>query len=464
MRKRVLIFATLTTIAYGAIAQSDTSAFNLQQAREYALKNSPLIKNAQTDLAVARKKIWETTAAGLPQVNGQASYNDMLNVPTTLIPDFISPAIYGVLVKTGVITPSQIPTGPTQYFAAKFGTQYNASYSIQASQLIFSGSYIVGLQASKIYYQLSNNSLIKNQEDIMDNVTSSYYLVLVANESIRILDSSNKVINKSLNDLEAVLAAGMADETDVEQLKITSLNIKNTLSRLQRQAEVASRLLKFQMGKNIDSPITLTDKLDDILNQINFATALTDTFNVENNIQYKMLTTQERLTELNVNLQKAAFLPTVGGFFTYQKNAMGDKFNVFEASQKWYPTKIIGISINIPIFSSGQRLMKVQEAKLELEKIKTTKSQAGEGLKMDYINARNSYLNNYENYLSTKESYQLSEKVYNRWQVKFQEGVSSSAELSVQQNQYLTAQSNYYNSIFELLSAKVKLERMLNQK
>ncbi len=466
MRKvsKMKMLMLLLMLGSGSVfSQNDTLVLDLKQAQSMALSNNQNVKNAQIDLKIAKKKIWETTASGLPQVSGQISYNDMLDIPTTLIPDFISPAVYGVLLQEGLISPSQMPSGETQYFAAKFGTQHNASYKIQASQLIFNGAYIVGLQASKIYYQLSDQSYIKKNQEAVDNVTSSYYLVLVAHESIRILDSSYQTIEKSAGDIEQIANAGLADETDAEQLKVTAMNIKNTLQRMKRQAEVSERLLKFQMGVDLDKPIKLTDNLDNLLGQINFASVLADTFNLEQNINYKLLETQEKLTRLNFQREKSSFLPSVVGFFSYQKSAMRSEFDIFDSNKPWYPTKVVGLTIDIPIFSSGQRLMKAQEAKLELEKMKNTKEQAAEGLKMEYSNARNAYLNSYESYLQNKESYALASKIYDRWQIKFKEGVASSMELTTQQGQYLTAQANYYNSIFELLSAKVKLERMLNQ-
>lgn len=444
-------------------SQNDTLILDLIQAQQMALSNNQNVKNAQIDLKIAKKKIWETTAIGLPQVSGQVSYNDMLDIPTTLIPDFISPAVYGVLLQEGLIPPSHMPSGEPQYFAAKFGTQHNASYKLQASQLIFNGAYIVGLQASKIFYQLSDQSYIKKNQEVVDNVTNSYYLVLVAHESIRILDSSYQTIEKSAKELKQIADAGLADETDAEQLNVTAMNIKNTLQRMKRQVEVSERLLKFQMGIDLDKPIKLTDNLDKLLGQINFTSVLADTFNLEKNINYKLLETQEKLSKLNLQREKSNFLPSIVGFFSYQKSAMRSEFDIFDGNKPWYPTKVIGLTIDIPIFSSGQRLMKVQEAKLELEKMKNTKEQAAEGLKMEYSNARNAYLNSFESYIQNRESYALATKIYNRWQLKFKEGVASSMELTTQQSQYLTAQANYYNSIFELLSAKIKLERMLNQ-
>jgi len=466
MRKLSKMKVLMLLLMFGTgrvFSQNDTLVLDLKQAQSMALSNNQNVKNAQIDLKIAKKKIWETTASGLPQVSGQISYNDMLEIPTTLIPDFISPAVYGVLLQEGLISPSQMPSGESQYFAAKFGTQHNASYKIQASQLIFNGAYIVGLQASKIYYQLSDQSYVKKNQDAIDNVTSSYYLVLVAHESIRILDSSYQTIEKSASDIEQIANTGLADETDAEQLKVTAMNIKNTLQRMKRQAEVSERLLKFQMGIDLDKPIKLTDNLDNLLGQINFASVLADTFNLEQNINYKLIETQEKLTKLNFQREKSSFLPSIVGFFSYQKSAMRSEFDIFDSNKPWYPTKVVGLTIDIPIFSSGQRLMKAQEAKLELEKMKNTKEQAAEGLKMEYSNARNAYLNSYESYLQNKESYALASKIYDRWQIKFKEGVASSMELTTQQGQYLTAQANYYNSIFELLSAKVKLERMLNQ-
>jgi len=456
-------FLIISTLLLSINLYSQPEQFSLVQAREYALKNSPLIKNADIDIDIAKKKIWETTAMGLPQLSGALSYNNMIDVPTTLLPDFISPAVYGVLMKEGLIMPGQMPTGEPQYFPAQFGTQHNASWNFQASQLIFNGAYIVGLQASRIFLNISKQSHIKTTYQIIDNVSSSYYLVLIADESVKILESSYNNLLKSLNEMQKMKEVGLIEETDVDQLKITTVNIKNTINNLNRQSEISKRLLKFQMGMPLDKEIELSEKLDDIILTINFNSLINDEFIIENNIDYQLLLTQEKLISLNLKRENTTFMPNVVGFYTYQKSAMRNSFDIFEKDKDWFPSSILGISIEVPLFSSGLRLAKVQQAKLELLKIQNTIEQLSDGLQIEYDVARNSYLTAYESYLASKNNYELSLKIYERWQVKFKEGLASSAELTMQQNQYLTAQSNYYNSIFELLSAKIKIERLLNK-
>lgn len=465
---------TLTRVLYGVCliitaqtmaqtAQKESKAFSVKEAQDYAVKNSYQVKMSAMDVDIARKKIWETTAIGLPQVKGSASYNDMLDIPTTLLPDFISPAVYGVLLKEHLISPSQMPDpSQMQYFPAKFGTQHNMSLDLTASLLLFNGAYIVGLQASRIYLDLSKQSLEKSEKEIKLNVTKSYYLVLVAKENKTILDSSYAVIQRTLSEIEAMNKQGFVEETDVDQMRITASNLQSTLNMLTRQIEIAERLLKFQMGIELDQPITLTDNLETILAQTNLSALGETPVDIKSQPDYKLALTQEKLSYLNLKREQTTLLPTLTTFFTRQEKAMRNEFDIFKSGKDWYPTTIFGVGLDVPIFSSGSRISKIQQAKLAYHKSQVLRTQIEEGLKLDVLQSKNEYSVAFEKYLNMRQSYELAKKIYNRTLIKYKAGVAGSFELTQANSQYLTTQSNYYNALLELLNAKVKLDKVLN--
>jgi outer membrane protein len=450
-------------------AQNNQSgAFSLKEAQEFAVKNSYSTQNSTYDIDAAKKKIWETTAIGLPQVSGSIQYQNMLDIPTTLLPDFISPSIYGVLIKEGVRdangNPITMPQGGSQLFPAKFGTQHNTTWGISASQLIFNGSYIVGLQASRVFLELSKNKLEKSENDIRESVSQSYCLVLVLQESQQILDSTLKNINRLLYESKETLKQGLVEEISVDQIQLNVSNISNMVSSLKRQRDAAEKLLKFQMGIDVDAPITLKDNLGNILNQSKPESVLGTKFDITRNAEFKLMKTQEELSKLNLKNAQASFLPTVSAFFSYQKKAMGDNFDVFKSSTSWYPTTVVGLNIDIPIFSSGSRISKVKQAKIAYLQTQVSCKQVEQGLLMQEFQARNEYNNTLETYYKEKDNLALATKIYNITTVKYTEGVASSMELTNAQNQFLSTEQSYYSAINSLIAAKSKLDKILNIK
>jgi len=455
-----LVFSLKFNYAQDTIVQK----FSLKEAQAYASKNNYTIKNAIKDINIARGKIRETTAIGLPQVSGSVSYNNMLDIPTMMLPDFLTPSIIGTNVRYGVLPSSYLDS--ISYGAAipvQFGTQHNASFSASISQLVFNGEYIVGLQAAKIFLELSQKSLTKSEMDIKEMVAQSYFLVLVAEENKKILKINYENLKKTLSETKEMYNEGFVEETDVDQLQLTTTNLKNILASVERQTKVAYRLLKFQMGLDLSQKIELTENLEDILNQANIQLLFVQEFDINGHIDYQLLKTQEGLSILNLKRQKSAYLPSMAAFFSYQKSALRREFDFFESGKDWYPTTILGFQLEVPIFSSGMKHFKVRQATEELDKIRNTKLQVEQGLLLEVEQARNDFSTAQEKYFNEKENMELSKKIYDKTLLKYQEGVSSSYELTQTQSQYVNTQSNYFNSIFEFLNARSKLEKILTK-
>lgn len=425
---RLLIALLLMGGSLMAQQQDSTMSFSLQEVQNYAITHSKTVENAKLDVNIAKKKVWETTTIGLPQVKGSVNYQNIFDVQTI-----------------------QIMGGPP----IEMGVKENITYDVTVSQLIFSGEYIVGLQTSKVFKQLSQQGLRKSEADVKELVTQTYYLVLVAQENKTILESNLENVIKILEEVTKMHEAGFTEDTDVDQLRLTVSNLKNALSSINRQVEVSKRLLKFQMGLELGQEINLSENLEAIVENANVDVILSQQFSLDDHIDYQLLSTQERLSLMSYRREKTTFLPSIAAFYKYSGQKDEPAFNFINPN-------MIGVSVSIPIFGSGQKIVKVQQAKMALEKAQNTKAQVAEGLLLGVQQAKSDAQSTLETFYNEKENLELTQRIYDKTAIKYKEGMSSSLDLTQAHNQLLTTQGNYFKSIFELLNAKNKLNKSLN--
>jgi outer membrane protein TolC len=476
MKKIAILTGAVLLLATTVIAQTDsTMQLSLIQAKEYALQNSPVMKNARLDIENAKRKIWETTAIGLPQVNSKLSYSYMITLSSTIeqFNSFSSIGnsfgdLYGMVgMLAGQAGNVQVLNMLDSISNASAGSgeestvstddlRWGLTWDITATQLIFSGAYLVGLQTSKTFSNLTEIALTQSELDLKQNVASAYYLVLIAEENFRVIDSTCQSTEKLLNDLKAMNKSGFIEETDVDQLRLTLSNLQNTRALLERQIGIAYNLLKYQLGIDFGTKLVLTDKIEALAGEQEIAGLALQSYSYENNPQYQMLETQEKLSKLNVNFNKSTYLPDIAAFYQHQENFNDKAFS-------FTPPDMIGVAMNIPIFGSGMKRAKVQQAKIQLEKVRNSKEQAAGGLTLDYEQSRANLLNALDKTKTNRENMFLAKRIYGRTLIKYQEGLSSSLDLTQTQNQYLMAQSNYYSALIELLNARAKMEKLLNQ-
>lgn len=460
---RIILTAIVAICSSLAMGQKDSSmAFTLSDARQYALTNSPLVKNAALDMEIAKKEIWETAAVGLPQVSSKFSYTYELTVPDA-IKQFSGLSSLGSWMYNvdNYLAGSSgnpyfghipAPSGTTTAISDK-EMRWGMTYDITASELIFSGAYIVGLQTTRVFKELSEIGLSKSQNDIIEQVNNAYFLVLIAQENKDILDSTYNNTSKVLDYVKGVFAQGLIEETDVDQMELTLSTIKNSKDLIERQLEVAMNLLKFEMGLDLATKIKLTDNLNILINTGDLSALALKEFNVENNSDFKLIETQENLSKLYLKLQKTYFLPDIAGFYSHQ-------FNFNNKALTFTPPDMLGVSMTIPIFGSGMKLARIKQAKLALEKSTNLKTQVELGLKTNFSDAQSSFITALNNYQTYKKNVELSQKIYKRNIVKYQEGLIGSLELTLAQNQYLQAEATYFTSVINLTSSQSKLEKL----
>lgn len=459
MNKTIWILAFMIVFGNFSSKAQNEYVFSLDEAIQYALENSHDIKNAKTDIEIARKKVKETTAIGLPQINAKISNTNYIDIPTQLMPDFISPAIFAVNEDYFGLTPTT-PQGESQYFPVQFGTKHNISADLSVAQLIFNGSYIVGLQAARTYLEQSKVQFEKSKINTRETITKAYVLVLVTQKNKSILDSTLTGLKEMAFETREIFKQGFIDDINVDQLDLMVSDLGANMLYINSQIEVTQSYLKLSMGMPLNDKLILADKIEDLIPGFKEASLLLQEFNITHNIDFRVMSNQKDLLKLALKNEQATYLPSISGFFNAQTNAMRDTYNFFNGDEKWYPSTVWGIQMDIPIFSSGSRNSKVKQAKLNLQKLMEADRQLKKGLTIEEKNAKSIFKNSLMVHDNKIQSHQIAKKIYYKTSVKYKEGMTSSLELLQAYNQYLSSEADYINSIVELVNAKMKLEKL----
>lgn len=452
MRKFFLLFILAFTVA-GLSGQDNKNVIRLSitEAQDYALQNNRTVQSSRIDIKSADKKIKENLAQGLPQVNVQANYLHQFVVPHLSF----GPVLDVTSLPDGPVTKSDIIDAYKSSPPISLGVKDNTTIDFTVSQLIFSGSYLVGLQATKVLKEVTEKSLVRTENQTRESVAGTYYLILVLTENARLLKTSLKSTDQTYNDLVKMNEEGLNEETDVDQVKIGRSNIQTLINSLESQRDISVKLLKYQLGVSFDQNIELTDSLPGIIREGNVQYLATPVFDVKNSVDFQLASTQEKISGLMLKLEKSKYLPTLSGFYRHEEQTNKPSFN-------FAVKDVVGGTFVLPIFTTGMRNARVSQAKFDIEKSRLARENAEQGLIMEFETAHSNYQTAYSNFLTNKESMDLAKKVYDKTVIKYKEGVSSSFELTQNQSQFLTAESNYYNSVLSLLNAKAKLDRILS--
>lgn len=441
MRNILLIILLLPKVLFA----QEPLKFSLKEAIDYAKENSYAILNANDDIAAANKRVWETTTMGLPQINAAINYQNFIKQPVQLIP-------------------AEFFGGQAGEFAEiSFGTKQNMNATATLTQLLFNGSYLVGLQSAKVYLKISESIQEKTKLALKETVTNAYAGVLLNQESILILEKNIKILEKNLADTKEIVKNGYAEEQDVEQLQLTLYQVNNELRNLKRLEASNLNMLKYVLGITIDTRISLTQNLSELASNYSLTDLVTEEFDYKNTIDYKMAENNTRANELLVKLEQSKALPSLTAFVNYGMAAYGEEFKFLTKDQKWFDSSLFGVSLNVPVFSSLKRSAKTQQAKIGLQKAERAEVETSQKIKLQHQTALLNYQNALENFQTTKESLALAERIEKKENIKFFEGVSSSFQLSTAQNQLYSQQQTYLKAIFNLISKKVALEAVLNK-
>jgi outer membrane protein TolC len=441
--KNKLLFASILSLLFsGLISMAQESSelnLSLQEAQEFAIQHNKMVISAKLDAKASKAMLWETISMGLPQISSSAGITDNLKQMVFLIPDFF-----------GGHPENKIPI--------TMGSQYNASVGLQASMLLFNAPYYIGIETAKLAGKIAETNVKNTELDIREAVTSAYYLILISQESLMILDSNLVNLQETLKSTRAMYSAGMAEATDVDQMASNVTMVENSRSSLERTIELNYNLLRFQLGVESDTRIILKETLEDLTKQINVETLLSQEFSYIDNLNYKLIDGQEQLSILNLKTQKAQVLPSLAGVFTTTKTGMGDKMS----EMNWYNSSLVGLQVSVPIIASGQRYINIKRAQIDLEKARNTKDMISDQLKLEEKQLRYNLVNANLQYKSQKDNVEVSKRVYTSMENKFRQGMASSLELTQANSIYLQAENNYVSALMNLLQTKLAFDRLLN--
>jgi outer membrane protein TolC len=339
-----------------------------------------------------------------------------------------------------------------------FGSQYNSGASIQASLLLFNAPVYIGIETTKLATKLNQENLTKSELDTKESVSTAYFLILVSEKSLQIIDGNIKDLNETLKSTRAMFSAGMAEATDVDQIVSNLTMVENSRSSLQRTIELNYNLLRFQLGVNAETSITLTQTLEQLTAEINVEALMEQQFDYKQNVSYKLTEGQEQMSALALKSQKASVLPTLAGYYTYGTNGMGDEIG----DQQWFPNSSVGLQLSIPIFASSQRYHSIKKAQINLEKARTTKDMVTDQLLLQEKQLRYNLVNANMQYKTQRDNTEVAKRIYTSMENKFKQGMASSLELTQSNSLYLQAENNYITALMNLLQTKLALDKLLN--
>ena len=439
MKQKLWLFF-LGVSCLGFQAQEKSMRISLDEAIAFAIENSYNTKASKNRISSAKETVRETSATGLPQLNASFDYQNFLKQPVSLA-DFDDDGIDEQFV---------------------FGKKQNLSASVTLSQLIFDGSYLVALQASKAYLKISEQANEKTEILTREAVVNAYGTVLVAEKSLDILAGNVNILEKNLHDAQKIYENGFNEQEDVEQLEITLGTLKNQRNNLERMKSIAYQMLNLALGNPISTALVLTDSLDTLTTSNIDLGLISETFDFSNHIDFKIAANDRESKRLLMQLERSKALPSLSAFVNYGNQAFSDSFSFFNGRQQWFDSSLLGVSLKVPIFSSFARKSRTAQARIALETADVRLEETKQRLSLMAQKAKNEYQLSVENYTTAKRNVRLSERIEKKQRIKFFEGISSSFDLLQAQNQLYTQQQNYVQSMLDVIAKKIALENALN--
>ncbi len=451
MKHYLIILSLLCLIHFEGKAQlvppgNQTYSFTLQDCINYAYEHQDTVINAALDVKSTEYRIKEIIGGGLPQINAGALFQDYLKIPTTLLPADAFPT-----------APGANPAPPGTFIPVKFGVKYQSNLTLDVNQIIFDGSYLVGLQARNTYRELSKRNYSRSKIDANVNVTKAYYQVLVSNEQIKLLDANLAQLKQQLDQTTAQNKQGFVEKIDVDRLAYQYNALQTQRENVIRLLALNYQLLKFQMGMPIGENLSLKDKLADVRLNENTADLNTDTTFYKNRVEYNLFETQVKLNGYDVKRRKALFLPSLSAFGNYtsafQNNGFANLYN------NTFPASYIGLRLNVPIFSGGQRINQLRQTQITLQKSQNDLYRLKDALNLQANQARIMFFNGLQTLNSQRRNQDLAREVLRVSKIKYQQGVGSSIEVTQAQTALEDADNKYIQGLYDALVSKVELDK-----
>ena len=442
---KIKLFVGLSLFSILIQGQELPDSLTLNEAIAYGLTNNRSIINADRDIQKAKKDRWKTIASGLPQISSEVNYQNFLEMPVSLVPA----EFFG--------------GNPGEFSELTFGTEQNMIGSLKVEQLVFDGSYLVGLEASRVYLSISENLFKKTHLEIKKLITNLYSNALLAKYNIVFLEKNKASLEENFVEIHQLFKNGFEEEESVEQIQLSLAQTNSRLKYAKNLLHIQEDMLKFVIGYPIDSPLKLADELDDIFNEDLYFISLPNTDDIQNNIDIRIADNNVKAEALLLKLEKSKALPKVNAFINRTYTGNSNDFTFADSDQKWYGSSLLGLNVKIPIFTSLGRNASTQKAKISLDQAKTQLEETQYKIRIEVDAALSDYQLSIDNYYTEKENLRLAESIERKNQTKFYEGMVQSFELRMAQLQLYTAQSNFVAAIQQVITNKLALETLLNQ-
>ena len=435
----------LIMLSFTVFAQDNpVLEFSLEEAVEHALLYNNTAQNSTSDVRLAQLQKWQTTSTGLPQINANISYNNWIQQQISLIPAEFFGGNAG------------------EFTEVAFGTKQTMNGTLTISQKIFDGSYLVGLQAAKVYLEISKNAQEKTYTELRKVVTNAYGNILLTEENIKILNANIAVIEKNIEDLEKVYENGMTEEENIEQLQLTRSGLISAKNYNLTLKGLAYAMFNLTIGVDTNATVVLSDSMEDLIALSEIKNTAIAKNSVENTIDFKIARNDLKSKELLLKLEKSKALPTINAFVNGTYSGNSNNFDFLDQSQKWFGASMFGLNMSIPLFSSLGRSALTQKAKINLEKSERDLNNLRQQILVKIKSAENDLSFAKQDLVNKKQGLDLAKRIEQKNQIKFFEGLASSFELSQAQTQLYTAQQQYIQAMLYVLNKHIALDVLLN--
>jgi outer membrane protein TolC len=458
---RISLIAALLLAGSLLRAQEQAYRLTLAQARDYALQHNKKLLNDRDQAVSSKERTRESIAQGLPQINGTLDYMTYFNYEMNFSfggsgepIDFNTPPFSEAPFDDGDRAVLSTITGMFGSSEPIIMTD-QLTGGVQVSQLIFSGQYIYGIKAARIARTLSEQNVVASEFDIKENVSNSYFLILTTEQSLQIVRNNLSNLMEIQKHTNNLYKAGVAEESDVDQLQITISQLQNSQKALERMNQLNYNILKFQLGVAPDANIILADNLDNVMGIIDSQAALSTDFNITDNINYQLMESQVQLNKKLLDIQNMSYAPSINGFYNYTEKFITTAFDL-------NPNHLAGFNMSVPIFSSGMRRAQVAQAKIRLNMAERDRDLVRDQLELQKNQLLFNYQNALENFNTQKENVTIAGRVLKSIQNKYQQGLVSSLDLTQANSNYLNAENNYITSVLTLLQAQTSLDKLYN--
>lgn len=455
IRNYGLVALGLLTVNLSVNAQK-VNSFTVEQAVDYAKKNSVQVKNALLDILIQKQVNRDVTSIALPQINGTASITRNLDIPVQTIPNFIAPATYQVLIDEGVKNGSGQPvTMPSSGFGNllfPFGNPWNSNVGVTLSQIVFDGQVFIALKARNGTISLQERIAELTEENIKANVYKVYYQLVAGKTQIELLDANIERLEKLKHDVQLMYDNGFTERLDIDKLSVQVANLQTEKLKADNMIKNGYSGLKLLMGMPIQDSLVLTDKLDD--DQVKEGILEASQFKYSDRKDFQISTITNELNGLNVRRYKLSQIPTFALVGGYSKQAQRTKFDIFGKGD-WFTSSYIGLQMKVPIFNGFALQARKQQARLELQKTRNQTEALKISIDGEVENAKNNFIAATATMDFQKKNMALAEKVYDQTKKKYEIGTGSTTEINTAQLDLKTAQTNYITALYEAVIAKV---------